>query len=583
MDEEWQAADYYASIGAVSGVHFEASAIALEGKVAVQVSAVSTYYRGLLRSERVGEKRKHNGDGISQIKAVTITSTQHIISEVASKCGRPMRPRVAKLPDSDILVIELYDYMTRRRVETCQINRMVLSKQICKLRKKIRSIEYALNLKQNLERGRAKPRRAPRVRTDTLKCKMENGEVAVAKSVDERAEMLAYYFGELFRDASAEEQIPDWVYAAFDAEDMVGMRVVDGYFLKEVLLGMKKGKSCAEEDLIVVEMLLHLPEEVFDVLAALFLDRLMHRNAKDDTHVWSFHTVSLIAKRAGAEFVSEFRPIALLPVVYKWYSKMLLELAKPQLQKLSKYQFAFRKNYQAGEVHFILRNLVEKAGKWQNELPGHIYTLDGDIFKAYDTTKHMVFLNAARKRKVPRVIVAAWMRELRNMQSSFKLGNIISKYITRDQSLVQGNPAAPYLFNLSLDDLIQDFVTKCRTEGWGYRVDSELIPIVVFADNFWLLSNSPTHLQAMFQCWIQMLGARGWKAPTLECVWCTTAPDDLGCEIKDAEGVVVRRAERCAGCKVLGAWLTFDNSCTREVEYRVGQSWEVFGAHRDML
>ena len=29
--------------------------------------------------------------------------------------------------------------------------------------------------------------------------------------------------------------------------------------------------------------------------------------------------------------------------------------------------------------------------------------------------------------------------------------------------------------------------------------------------------------------------------------------------------------------------ITFDNSCTREVEYRIGQSWKTFGAHRDML
>ena len=27
----------------------------------------------------------------------------------------------------------------------------------------------------------------------------------------------------------------------------------------------------------------------------------------------------------------------------------------------------------------------------------------------------------------------------------------------------------------------------------------------------------------------------------------------------------------------------FDNSVTQEVEYRVGQSWKAFGAHRDML
>ena len=62
--------------------------------------------------------------------------------------------------------------------------------------------------------------------------------------------------------------------------------------------------------------------------------------------------------------------------------------------KISLYQFAFRNKYQAGEVLFILRSLVEKTNEWQTFLPGHVFILDGDIQRTYDkTTHHIVIRN----------------------------------------------------------------------------------------------------------------------------------------------------------------------------------------------
>ena len=97
-----------------------------------------------------------------------------------------------------------------------------------------------------------------------------------AKSEPEKTELVAQYFEELFGDKNAEKELPEWIYATFALRDLAGMWQIDGYFVKEILITMGKGKSCAEEDLIVVEMLLHLPEEIFDLVAALFLDRLLN-------------------------------------------------------------------------------------------------------------------------------------------------------------------------------------------------------------------------------------------------------------------------------------------------------------------
>ncbi len=55
-------------------------------------------------------------------------------------------------------------------------------------------------------------------------------------------------------------------------------------------------------------------------------------------------------------------------------------------------QFAVRKFYQAHEVVFILRQLIEKAVEWRAP---HVYVMDGDIKKAYDFVSRKAFAEAA--------------------------------------------------------------------------------------------------------------------------------------------------------------------------------------------
>lgn len=240
-------------------------------------------------------------------------------------------------------------------------------------------------------------------------------------------------------------------------------------------------------------MLFLLSEEVLDLLAELFKDRFMNRQGNDDNPVWSTHVVSLIAKKGAGEYIMNFRPIALLPVIYKLYSRVLLILVIDWMQDLSPYQVAFRKGFQCGEVHYIRRSLIEKANEWNTFLPGHIYILDGDKHKAYDKTQHSVLLENAMRKGIEAIVIAAWVREIRRMSSVFELGKTRTRKIPRERSFIQGDPAAPYLFNMALDFVIRDFFFICKKRGRRYLVNVTSIPILVFAEFFWLIANSPTH------------------------------------------------------------------------------------------
>jgi hypothetical protein len=187
------------------------------------------------------------------------------------------------------------------------------------------------------------------------------------------------------------------------------------------------------------------------------------------------------------------------------------------------------------------------------------------------------------RKGVETIVIAAWVREIRRMSSISELGKTRSRRITRERSLIQGDPAAPYLFNMALDFVIRDFVFICKERGWGYSVDGTFIPILVFADNFWLISNSPSHLENMLKVWLECLQTKGWKVPLKECVWCTTAPDELNISIYGDNEQLVRRAAKKEGFKALGAWITFDNKFNVEISYRIQQSWKAVHSHRDLF
>ena len=159
------------------------------------------------------------------------------------------------------------------------------------------------------------------------------------------------------------------MYAVWDEKELQKCRRIDGYTLRETLKEIGKGRSCNEEDMVVAQMLFLLSEDVFDLIAEFLKDRFLNRHAENDTLVWGTHVVSLTGKKAGAEFANDFRPAALFPVIYKWYSRVLLALTIEKIQYLSVYQFAFRKKYQAGEALYILRPLIEKVERVANFSP----------------------------------------------------------------------------------------------------------------------------------------------------------------------------------------------------------------------
>ncbi len=117
--------------------------------------------------------------------------------------------------------------------------------------------------------------------------------------------------------------------------------------------------------------------------------------------------------------------------------------------------------------------------------------------KAYDYTKHKHILSTLINKGCPKPVVAAWIRELRGTKVKLKLADLETRAIHRTRSLLQGDPAAPTLFNYTLDEPLTNFQNLCQRNKWGIRLQDDLqdpfyLGIICFADNYWILAMSPT-------------------------------------------------------------------------------------------
>ncbi len=163
--------------------------------------------------------------------------------------------------------------------------------------------------------------------------------------------------------------------------------------------------------------------------------------------------------------------------------------------------------------------------------------------------------------------------------------HVRSREVRRRRSLVQGDPAAPLLFEVALDPLVRQFEDRCRQEGWGVHGGQVFCPIILFADNFWLLDSDCCRLQDMYRCWLDLLRRAGWEVQTEECTWTTSADEDIPWHegIRDEEGREVKRSSKAEGFKVLGTMYTLDNNDERELQHRVARAWKAWFRWRSIL
>ena len=110
----------------------------------------------------------------------------------------------------------------------------------------------------------------------------------------------------------------------------------------------------------------------------------------------------MLPKTGNLQCVSNWRPIAILPILYKVFAKMLYYRLEPILEAYqSNNQLGFRRDKRIEDVFCILENMIGRSDEWNIPL----WMISLDLRKAFDRIQHRPLFTALLGQGVPNLYV----------------------------------------------------------------------------------------------------------------------------------------------------------------------------------
>ena len=198
---------------------------------------------------------------------------------------------------------------------------------------------------------------------------------------------------------------------------------------------------------------------------------------------------------------SNYRPISLLNNLMKVYEGIICKRLVCFLEEkriLSPLQAAYRRGRSAFDHIFTLHELFleyryNKKGPRGGRHKKHLYLCFLDLKKAFDSVlRDILFFklyNAGIRGKMLRVIKNLFSSNPANVL----INNFLSPGFTIDRGVLQGSKLGPILFNLFINDLLEDL----QKSELGATIGKIHIPALGFADDIVLISDCPLNLQGL--------------------------------------------------------------------------------------
>ena len=205
----------------------------------------------------------------------------------------------------------------------------------------------------------------------------------------EIADAFAVFYSKLY---SSEQAIGSELFSS--VQDTSPISIYAKEELCAALRLMSNHKACDKMG-IVAEMLKCGSERLQSAILDLFNDVLDPN--KPPLATWKQTKLIVIFKKGDPTLPSNYRPIAILPILYKLFSRMLCaRMKKKILQKQSVDQAAYRDGFSTEDHLLSVSLLAESCAEWNAEL----WIALVDFKKAFDTVEHGALWSTLRNQGV---------------------------------------------------------------------------------------------------------------------------------------------------------------------------------------
>lgn len=322
-----------------------------------------------------------------------------------------------------------------------------------------------------------------------------------------------------------------------------------------------KGDTACGPDKISVDMLQAGGAVMHTMLATLFTEYLQTKKVPDQ---WRTSRTVLLHKKGDKEDIGNYRPISLLSVLYKTFSKIILSRVERQLDDFQPpEQAGFRKGFSVNDHIHTLSQLIERCREYRMPL----VLVFVDYAKAFDSIDQGAVVQSLLDAGIHSHYVETIKDCLSNNSTTIRLFEK-NLEIPIHRGVRQGDTISPKLFTTALQNAM-------RTLDWdnrGIKIDGSYLSNLRFADDIVLCANTTVEAEAML---IELdavgksigLTMNRKKTQCMRNTWAPTGNVSLeGIAIEDVHSYVY-----------LGRQINMTNDLRHEIARRRKAAWCAYG------
>ena len=355
--------------------------------------------------------------------------------------------------------------------------------------------------------------------------------------------------------------------------------------LANALKQMKRGKA-SDEAGVAAEMLKDASQSLHDAVLDLFNEVLSCKLAPPEA--WTRTRLTVIYKKGDAALPANYRPIAVLSVFYKLFSRILCDRLVPFIAATQTVeQAAYRKGFSTVDHMLTVTLALEKSSEFRSPLWLGLV----DFEKAFDSVEHEALWAALSQQNVPTEYIALLQR-LYEKQVAFVRAGADSRNFCVERGVKQGDPISGLLFIAALQACFQTLNSKwananLRRKGFKFGIDvyscRRRLTEIRFADDVVLFAKQRSDITKMLShlsVEAAKFGLRINFDKTKVLTW-----NDLsqGASSVNIGGRQVEILEESVAERYLGRKISCDGWHEAELSNRIAAAWAAFHKHKAEL
>jgi len=398
-------------------------------------------------------------------------------------------------------------------------------------------------------------------------------------SIEYNRQSIADVFAQFYEDLYSTTKLSNTTGDGFK----VISNPIDEFTISELeaaIKSLKRGRA-KDSNGIVAEMIKTGGPVVTNVLLELF-NEIIKPNASAPSS-WKKVVIKVLFKSGDPKLPQNYRPIAIIPILYKLFAKLIYNRLEPNLDReQSSDQAGFRHRYST-EDHLLTATLIQEIAD-EYQVPLWVATLD--FKKAFDVINHESLWNALRQQGIQDGYINL-LQQLYANQTGVVQTDVTSRRFSIQQGVKQGDPLSSLLFNALSESMMRTLKQKWAAAKYGIR----LCPIagwsltnLRFADDILLYSTSLSTISQMIKDVSEEGVKHGLRLHPDKTKILHNGKNRCRPPAKtNIDGMSIDILKPTDSTKYLGKKLTFAKPHQTEIENRIAAAWRKFYALKHEL